>query len=56
MLNKDCMSCTGNLETKLSLFKLACINYQANPVNYQEKLVARQELISLQKAISDLAK
>lgn len=55
-LNQDCMSCTGNMIKKLNLFKVACINYEANPVLYQGKLVDRRELISLQKVISELAK
>ena len=50
------MSCTGNAEAKLNLFKIACINYQPNPVTYQNKLINRHELVSLQKVISDLAK
>ena len=55
-LNGDCMSCTGNLDSKINLFKIACINYTSNPVYYQGKQVNRRELISLQKVISDLAK
>ena len=55
-LNKDCMSCTGNMGQKLNLFKVACLDYQANPVNYQGKRIDRRELISLQKVVSDLAK
>ena len=50
------MSCTGNLDSKINLFKIACINYTSNPVYYQGKQVNRRELISLQKVISDLAK
>ena len=50
------MSCTGNLDSKINLFKIACINYTSNPVNYQGKQVNRRELISLQKVITDLAK
>ena len=26
-INNDCMSCTGNMEKKLNLFKVACVNY-----------------------------
>lgn len=55
-LNKDCMSCTGNMEKKLNLFKVACLNYIPNPVVYQDKKIDRKELISLQKVISDLTK
>ena len=55
-INKDCMSCTGNAETKLNIFKVACMNYQSNPVTYQNRLIKRSELISLQKVVSDLAK
>ena len=50
------MSCTGNLDSKINLFKVACMNYTSNPVSYQGKQVGRRELISLQKVISDLAK
>ena len=39
----------------LNLFKIACINYTPNPVNYQDKAINRQELVSLQKVVSDLA-
>ena len=39
----------------LSLFKIACINYTPNPVSYQDKAINRQELVSLQKVVSDLA-
>ena len=39
----------------LNLFKIACINYTPNPVSYQDKAINRQELVSLQKVVSDLA-
>ena len=55
-MNADCMSCTDNRATNLNLFKIACINYQPNPVYYQGKTIQRQELLSLQKVIADLAK
>ena len=48
------MSCTGNMEQKLNLFKVACINYHANPVTYQGKQISRKDLISLQKVVSDM--
>lgn len=44
------------MDKKLALFKVACLNYTANPVVYQEKSIARRELISLQRVVSDLAK
>ena len=46
-LNKDCISCTDNMSTHMNLFKIACVNYQSNPIVYQSKLLPRQELISL---------
>ena len=44
------------MRTKINLFKIACINYVSNPVFYQGKYTARQELISLSKVITDMAK
>lgn len=55
-MNKVCMSCTGNMETKMQLFKIACINYDSNPVFYQGTYNKRNELISLQKVIADMGK
>ena len=42
------------MEQKLNLFKVACLNYQANPVTYQGKQISRKDLISLQKVVSDM--
>lgn len=50
------MSCTDNRTINLNLFKIACINYQPNPVYYQGQSIQRQELISLQKVITNMAK
>jgi len=33
-LNRQCMSCNDNMATFVNLFKVACINYQPNPVHY----------------------
>lgn len=44
------------MSKKLNLFKVACVNYRANPVKYQGKQIERRELISLQRVIADLAK
>ena len=55
-MNADCMSCTDNLSTNLNLFKIACINYLPNPVYYQGQTIQRQELISLQRVITNMAK
>lgn len=40
----------------MNLFKIACINYDSNPVYYQGNYTKRNELISLQKVISDMGK
>ena len=40
---------------KLHLFKIACLRYDPNPVNYQSKLVDRKEMLSLQKVVSQMA-
>ena len=37
-LHPDCVSCTGNMQSKISLFKVACLNYSSNPVVYQDSL------------------
>ena len=42
------------MEQKLNLFKVACLNYEANPVTYQGKQISRKDLISLQKVVSDM--
>ena len=55
-LNKACMSCKDSMSSYLSLFKVACVNYLPNPVNYQGKSIKRQDLLSLQKVISDMAR
>ena len=54
-LNRDCISCTSNMDLKLNLFKIACLKYEANPVTYQGKQIERKELLSLQKVITDMA-
>ena len=43
------------MEAKLSLFKVACLKYEPNPVKYQHKLLDRKELLSLQKVIAEMA-
>ena len=49
------MSCTMNMEAKLNLFKVACLKYEANPVNYQNKLIERRDMISLHRVIAEMA-
>ena len=45
------MSCTGTDKHKINQFKLACLNYQPNPVSYQGRTIARRELLALQKVL-----
>ncbi len=55
-MNNDCISCSGNMKHNLNLFKVACLNYIANPVFHNGHFIERKELISLQHVISDKAK
>ena len=40
----------------LNLFKIACLNYEPNPVFHDGHYIDRRELISLQHVIADKAK
>jgi len=53
--NRDCISCTSSMDLKLNLFKIACLKYEPNQVNYQNKMFDRKELLSLQKVVADMA-
>jgi len=44
------------MQTKINLFKVACLHYESNPVAYQGRKLDRKELLSLQKVVADLAK
>ena len=52
-LNQECISCSGNMGHNLNLFKVACLNYEPNPVFHGGHYIDRRELISLQHVIAD---
>ena len=55
-MNQECISCSGNMSHTLNLFKVACLNYEPNPVFHEGHYIDRRELISLQNVIADKAK
>jgi len=57
-LDKKCMSCcnSGNTRSILAGFKLACLQYNPTPVEYQKASYSREELIRLQMDLLSQAK
>jgi hypothetical protein len=47
-LDTRCLSCSGNANTVLAAFKLACLQYESSPVEYQKASYSREEVIRLQ--------
>lgn len=48
-LDKQCLSCSGQVSSVIGLFKMACLSYNSNPVNYRNSNFDRRELIEIQK-------
>lgn len=48
-LDKQCISCSGQVNMITSAFKIACLAYTPSPVNYKENTYQRLELLELQK-------
>ena len=44
------------MKHNLNLFKVACLNYDSNPVYHEGHYLDRKELMSLQNVIADKAK
>ncbi|CAG9318952.1 unnamed protein product [Blepharisma stoltei] len=47
-IDKQCLSCAGQVASVVSAFKIACLNYSSNPVTYRNNSFERKELIDLQ--------
>lgn len=44
-LDTRCLSCSGSQATVLAGFKMACLQYQPGPVDYENKTYSRSELV-----------
>jgi len=50
-VDERCLSCCGKQQTVLSGFKMACLQYQAAPVNFARKTFNRGELLTLREKL-----
>ena len=50
-LDKQCISCSGQVNMITSAFKLACLAYTPSLVTYHENIYPRMELLEMQKKI-----
>eukprot|EP00929_Paragymnodinium_shiwhaense_P032649 TRINITY_DN18069_c0_g1_i1.p1 TRINITY_DN18069_c0_g1~~TRINITY_DN18069_c0_g1_i1.p1 ORF type:complete len:671 (-),score=226.57 TRINITY_DN18069_c0_g1_i1:228-2240(-) len=50
-VDQRCLSCSGQGQTVLSGFKMACLQYAPGPVTYERKTYARSELLDLREQL-----
>jgi hypothetical protein len=46
-LDPQCLSCAGNPNEVKKTFKLACLSYNPQPINYRERRIQRDQLLTL---------
>lgn len=51
MVDKKCLSCSGNPAVPVQAFKLACLNYTPNSVKYRRKTYKRAELLEIKEIL-----
>eukprot|EP00928_Gymnodinium_smaydae_P038998 TRINITY_DN26748_c1_g3_i1.p1 TRINITY_DN26748_c1_g3~~TRINITY_DN26748_c1_g3_i1.p1 ORF type:complete len:703 (-),score=131.61 TRINITY_DN26748_c1_g3_i1:14-2122(-) len=54
-VDQRCLACSGQGETVLSGFKMACLQYQPGPVTFAKKTYERVELIELRQRLLEQA-
>ena len=46
-LDPQCLSCAGNPNDVKKTFKLACLSYNPQPIQYRERKIKRDQLLTL---------
>ena len=51
-MNRACLSCSGQRDNTISLFKSACLKYKPSQVRFEQENYGREELINMQRQLS----
>jgi len=54
-VDQRCLSCSGQAESVLAGFKMACLQYAPGPVSFSKKVFARGDLLGLREKLLDQA-